>query len=141
MNTAASDHAFNLNPDEAYGLPRNYYLDEDIFQREIEEIFYKTWQFIGTVYELPEPGSFFSATLVDQPVFAIRGKDGNIRAFHNVCPHRGHEIVTGTGQKTTLTCPYHAWSYDLSGDLISARMMNENFKPENWSLNKWSTKI
>lgn len=143
MSTAASDYAFNLDPDEAYGLPRNHYLDEDIFQREMEEIFYKTWQFIGAVHDLPEPGSFFSATLIDQPVFAIRGKDGNIRAFHNVCPHRGHEIVTGTGRKTILTCPYHAWSFDTEGTLKAAGN-SENvrgFDPADFKLREIRTEV
>ena len=118
--SAATDHAFSLDPDRAYGLPRSYYLDEEIFRRELEEIFLTTWQFVGAVQELPEPGSYFSAAVVDQPLFVIRGKDGKIRAFHNVCPHRGHELVTGSGRKTIVTCPYHAWSFDTEGALKAA---------------------
>lgn len=118
--SAATDHAFSFDPDRAYGLPRTYYLDEEIFRRELEEIFLTTWQFVGAVQELPEPGSYFSAAVVDQPLFVIRGKDGKIRAFHNVCPHRGHELVTGRGRKTIVTCPYHAWSFDTEGALKAA---------------------
>ena len=116
----SAERRFSSDPDEAYGLPRHYYLDEEIFQREIEEIYLKTWQFIGAIHDVPDPGSYFAANILDQPLFVIRGKDGEIRAFHNVCAHRGHELVTGSGQSTIVTCPYHAWSYDTLGNLKAA---------------------
>lgn len=111
---------FSPDPNASYGLPPHYYLDQEIFEREIEEIYLKTWQFVGAIHDAPDPGSYFTANILDQPLFIIRGKDNKLRAFHNVCAHRGHELVSGTGQSTIVTCPYHAWSYDTLGKLKAA---------------------
>ena len=101
-------------------LPSHYYSDPGIHAREIEEIWFKTWQFVGHTVQLQAPGDFFTADMLDQKILVCRGKDGRIRAFHNVCRHRGHILVEGAGNRTTFTCPFHAWTYDLGGSLKAA---------------------
>jgi choline monooxygenase len=75
----------------------------------------------GHVGDLPEVGSYITTAVHDQNVFVCRGKDGALRGFYNVCAHRAHELLSGTGRAKVITCPYHAWSYHLTGELRSAR--------------------
>ena len=98
-------------------LPGHYYHDEGIFAREAEEIFFKTWQFVGFAFDLESPGDYITAEILDQKLLVVRARDGRLRAFHNVCMHRGHVLAQGKGSKTVFTCPFHAWSYDTTGAL------------------------
>ena len=111
---------FTADPTTSATLPGHYYFDPAIFEREAEAIFYKSWQFVGFTFDLQNPGDFITADILDQKIFAVRGKDGDLHAFHNVCMHRGHILVEGKGRKTIFTCPFHAWSYETSGDLKAA---------------------
>jgi phenylpropionate dioxygenase-like ring-hydroxylating dioxygenase large terminal subunit len=97
-----------------------YYTDPKIWEREREKIFFRTWQYAGHVSELEKPGSYFTFSILDQDLFCVKGKDGEIRCFYNVCQHRAHQLVQGTGRKHVITCPYHAWAYDLTGGLRAA---------------------
>lgn len=101
-------------------LEPRYYLDPACFEREKERIFFRTWQFACHESEVAAPGDYYAFTLIDQDLFCVRGKDGVIRTFHNVCQHRAHQLVSGTGSRKVLVCPYHAWSYDLEGRLKKA---------------------
>ena len=75
----------------------------------------RTWQYAGHVGDLPEPGCYLTATAGDQPVLVLRGDDGEIRAFRNVCRHRGSELLTGAGRcKKAIRCRYHGWTYDAT---------------------------
>ena len=65
------------------------------------------------------PGDYIAFTIADQNLFAIRGRDGEVRAFYNVCQHRAHELLTGAGSCKVVVCPYHAWTYELTGELRS----------------------
>ena len=82
--------------------------------------FFKTWQFVGFTFDLQSPGDYITADLLDQQILVVNGKDGNLRAFYNVCMHRGHILAEGKGNKTNFTCPFHAWSYDTAGELKAA---------------------
>ena len=117
-----ADTALHFSPDPTRSatLPGHYYVDPEIFERESEQIFYKSWQFVGFTFDLENPGDYITADILDQKVFVVRGKDGALHAFYNVCMHRGHVLVEGSGNKTIFTCPFHAWSYDTSGDLKAA---------------------
>jgi phenylpropionate dioxygenase-like ring-hydroxylating dioxygenase large terminal subunit len=108
------------DPDSALTLPSHYYHDPEIYRREQETIWFKTWQYVGFVHDLSEPGDYISDRIIDQQVFVIRAKSGELRAFYNVCMHCGHILVEGKGNKTILTCPFHAWSYDTHGALKAA---------------------
>ena len=109
------------DPELSYTIPGHYYHDPAVFSREVEEIFLKTWQFAGYAGDVAEAGDYLTFRLFDQNVVIVRGGDGRLRAFHNVCQHRGHELVPdGRGNRSTFTCPYHAWSYDTHGRLRAA---------------------
>ena len=116
-----SEHVrFRREPELSGTLPASYYVDPEIFEREKEEIWFKTWQFVGYTVDLKEPGDYITADILDQKIFVVRGKDGALRAFYNVCMHRGHILVEGKGNRTIITCPFHAWSYDAEGNLKAA---------------------
>ncbi len=101
--------------DESYTLPAAAYIDSQIFDLEKETIFFKSWLFAGHTSELSEPGSYVTRQIFDQSVFVIKGTDGEVRAFYNVCSHRAHELLSGSGQTDRIQCPYHAWSYHING--------------------------
>jgi phenylpropionate dioxygenase-like ring-hydroxylating dioxygenase large terminal subunit len=111
---------FSADPEHGQTLPAHYYFDKDIYAREQEEIWFKPWQFAGFTSDLGNPGDYISDFIIDQPVFVVRTKDGTLRAFYNVCTHRGHILVEGKGNKNILTCPFHAWSFDTTGKLKTA---------------------
>lgn len=98
------------------------YVDPASFALEAERIFARSWIAVGLAAELPTRGDFITSRLAGEPIVAVRGDDGAIRAFYNVCRHRGSTVCQGPSGSagTYLRCPYHAWSYDLSGALASA---------------------
>ena len=101
-------------------LPWSWYSDPTVLRLEQDRIFARAWQYAGHVGDAPEPASYFSARAGDIPVLVVRGRDGDLRAFVNVCRHRGFELVDGAGQRETIQCGYHAWTYDLDGALRAA---------------------
>src|SRR5882762_1948481 len=103
--------------EQAVWLPKQLYLDERMYALETEKIFKKEWLYIGQECDVAEVGSYITATLFDQPLLLIRDKAGKVRCFYNVCRHRGMPLVSGRGNTAALLCPYHAWNYDLSGQL------------------------
>ena len=103
--------------EQANGLPNAAYWSEDWLRLEQEHCFRRAWVFAGAEAELPEPGDMKPIEIGGAPLIILRDQDGAIRALHNVCRHRGAKLVTEPCKKSTLTCPYHAWSYRLSGKL------------------------
>ena len=100
-------------------LPASTYCSAEFYAKELERIHLGAWHWIGHVSELKEPGSYVAAEFLGRRVFAMRGEDGEVRAFHNVCPHRAHAVVTGTSGRceSVIRCPYHAWTFELDGQL------------------------
>jgi len=97
------------------------YTDPRIFEEELEKIFYHGWVFIGHDSEIPKPGDFITRSIGRQPVVMVRGKDGDISVLLNRCAHRGSTVCAAErGNARVFTCPYHGWTYDLSGTLLSA---------------------
>ena len=96
------------------------YSDPETLARERREIFERTWHYVGHAGELERPGDFAASSAGHVPVALVRGEDGELRAFLNVCRHRGHEVVSGSGNRKSLQCPYHAWTYGLDGALRAA---------------------
>lgn len=102
-------------------LSAHYYTEPAHFEVDKERIFYRTWQCVCHVSEVAEPGDFKTHSVVDEDIFVVRDKDGALRAYYNVCRHRGHPVVEGSGSgKHVLVCPYHSWTYKLSGELQRA---------------------
>jgi phenylpropionate dioxygenase-like ring-hydroxylating dioxygenase large terminal subunit len=101
-------------------LPWAWYADPEILRRESERIFARTWQYAGHSGQVTEDGSFFTSVAGQIPVVITRARDGVLRAFLNICRHRGHVVAAGSGERETLQCPYHAWTYGLDGALRAA---------------------
>jgi choline monooxygenase len=121
VDRPAAEKPLHEDPSRSYTLSARYYTSPEIYDREREAIFYRSWIYAGHVEELREPGSFITVPVIDQNLAVIRGKDGKLRAFYNVCQHRAHELLRGRGRTPVITCPYHAWSYHLDGRLRTAR--------------------
>jgi len=113
-----------VSPHEAiengWTIPSDWYTDPEIFAREQERIFERTWQYVGSTYRLEKPGSYFTTMIGRIPVVVLRDKSGAINAFMNVCPHRGNLVCLGEGQRRVLQCGYHGWTFDLGGSLRAA---------------------
>jgi phenylpropionate dioxygenase-like ring-hydroxylating dioxygenase large terminal subunit len=104
----------------AAALPSHWYTDQLVFERELERIFERTWQCIGVVDALSSSGDYISGQVGRVPVVVVRDERNQLRAFVNVCLHRCSVIVEGCGNGRTLQCPYHAWTYNLDGQLVGA---------------------
>ncbi|MGE0006850.1 MAG: aromatic ring-hydroxylating dioxygenase subunit alpha [Parvibaculaceae bacterium] len=118
-----------------YSLPQPFYTDPDYFQIDLDEIWYREWLFAGHDCELPKPGSYFTLEVGAHSVIVVRAKDGEIRALHNTCRHRGSRVCTAAkGSATRLVCPYHQWTYELDGSLLFARDMGKGFDPAKFGL-------
>ena len=100
-------------------LPARLYRDPAIVELEHRRIFERTWQFAAHVSRLPNPGSYLTANAGRQPVLVLRDHDGTLRAFRNVCRHRGSRLLSGSGEcGKAIRCRYHGWTYRLDGELI-----------------------
>ena len=110
-------------------LHADCYREPSFRDLERQHIFHKSWQFLCHEEKLAQPGSYVATQIEGQSIFACRDKDGELRAFYNVCKHRGHELLQGSGKINAIACPYHAWVYGLDGRLSSARRSEliENF--------------
>jgi choline monooxygenase len=102
---------------EGWTLPASWYSDPAILALEQDRIFRRAWQYAGRLEQVAKPGDFVAARAGHIPVAIVRDEDGTLNGFVNVCRHRGHEVVSGAGNRRTLQCPYHAWTYGLDGCL------------------------
>jgi len=107
------------------GLSHRDYTSDEVFALESQRIFDRSWICLGHVAELPEPGDYVVASIVNQEVLVVRGDDNIVRTFRNVCRHRGHALATGRGCTRRFTCPYHAWTYSSDGSLFHAPHTDE----------------
>ncbi|GEO25014.1 hydrogenase [Alicyclobacillus acidoterrestris] len=112
-------------------LPQWVKYDADIFQMEIDKIFGTTWNYLGHVSELHEPGSYVTRWIANDPILLTKNKDGEIQAFLNSCTHRGAKLcTTDYGNSKAFTCPYHGWTYDSDGQLIGVTAGNKVYGKE-----------
>ena len=103
---------------EASTIPAPWYVDARIAEMESQTVFSKTWQIVGRVDQVEKAGQFVTATVAGEPIVVVRGSDGQLRAFYNVCRHHAAAVVTEPcGQASILRCPYHGWNYGLDGSL------------------------
>ena len=109
------------DPGASLSLHADAYTKQRWFDADQAAIIGRTWQWICHGEKLCAPGSFTAESIAGMPIFAVRDGDGELQAFYNVCQHRAHELVQGEGRLKNLVCPYHGWSYDLSGQLKAAR--------------------
>lgn len=103
---------------EASTIPAPWYVDSRIAELEAQNVFSKTWQVIGRADQVEKAGDFVTFTLAGEPIVAVRGNDGELRAFYNVCRHHAAAVVNEPcGHAQILHCPYHGWNYGLDGSL------------------------
>ncbi len=116
-----------------YSLPQEYYASEDVFKADFESVISQKWIVAGHVSRIPNKGDYFLFKIGGEQIIVIRENSDGVRAFFNVCRHRGSTICQSeSGNAPRLVCPYHAWTFGLDGRLISARLMPEDFdKAEN----------
>src|SRR5215212_6695586 len=100
-------------------LPGWCYASPEWHEREIETIFRKEWLCVGRVDQVPNPGDFYSITLLGQPLIVTRDNDDKVNVLSAVCRHRGAIITEGEGRCRQLVCPYHNWTYALDGSLVN----------------------
>ena len=98
-------------------LEGRYYTSPEVFAAEQAGLLMRTWQFAGHVSQLENPGDYFAFEMSGERLFCLRDKDGKVRTFYNVCQHRAHELVSGSGNASLVVCPYHAWTYGGDGRL------------------------
>ena len=101
-------------------LHPSYYTDAAIYVEEQTKLLAKTWQFAGHISQLEKTGDYFTFQIAGEDLFCIRNRDNVLKTYYNVCQHRAHQLLSDTGNCKMIVCPYHAWSYDLSGQLRSA---------------------
>lgn len=109
--------------DELAGLPQQWLIGDANRTAEIDAVWGSSWVSVARNEDLAKPGDYVTATIGDDPVLVVRGRDDTTRAFANVCPHRGSLIAEGNGTATALQCPYHAWTFRLDGTLSAAPQM------------------
>ncbi|MBM3571598.1 MAG: aromatic ring-hydroxylating dioxygenase subunit alpha, partial [Alphaproteobacteria bacterium] len=116
---------------QAVTIPARWYTDPAVFEVEADRVFGRTWQIAGRADQVAVPGAYFTCTVGREPLVVARGQDGQIRAFSNVCRHRGGPVARGEGVLPVLHCAYHGWTYNLDGSLRHARELGpvENFDP------------
>jgi choline monooxygenase len=103
---------------DASTIPGPWYVDARIAELENKTVFSQTWQMVGRVDQVEKPGQFVTATVAGEPIVVVRGNDGVLRGFFNVCRHHAAAVVTEPcGQAALLHCPYHGWNYGLDGSL------------------------
>ena len=104
-------------------MPAGFYTSPEFLAFEIEALFRREWVCIGRVDEAERPGDYWTVDLLGEPLLVSRAGDGRLRVFSNVCRHRGMPVADGRGSAKRFQCPYHAWTYDLSGRLVRAPFM------------------
>ena len=109
--------------EDARAMPPSVYTSPGFLQREIETIFSREWLCVGRSSGLANPGDYVTCDLAGQPVVVLRDREGQIRAFSNVCLHRMSTLLEGSGNARVIVCPYHAWTYGLDGKLRGAPFM------------------
>ncbi|NVO56239.1 aromatic ring-hydroxylating dioxygenase subunit alpha [Rhodobacteraceae bacterium B1Z28] len=118
-----------------YALPREFYTSEAVFDRDIADVWNRNWIWVGHESQIPEPGDYFLFDYGPESLIIVRDRNGDVRAHLNVCRHRGSRVcVEGAGKARVFVCPYHAWTYELSGELRAGREMGPDFNPEDWGL-------
>ncbi len=111
------------SPSEATGLPGRMYTDPAVFEAEKKKIFRPNWMAIMHQSSIPNPGDYRVVEVLGESFVFVRGEDGEIRGFHNICRHRGAKVSEGEGNCSHFRCPYHLWTYDLKGKLTGAPTM------------------
>src|SRR5260221_791458 len=130
---------------DGFSLPGWIYRDADFLEAEKERVFATSWQIVCHLSDIPRPGDYPTLDFLNEPLVAVRGPDGGVKAFFNVCRHRASRLLDGgSGQcPGRIVCPYHAWTYDLEGRLTNIPHRKEfvDFSPDQYGLKTIESEI
>jgi phenylpropionate dioxygenase-like ring-hydroxylating dioxygenase large terminal subunit len=127
LSPAQELHANASEPlERARAMPKSVYTSPDFLTQELRHVFSHDWVCAGRADSLPEPGCYLTMEIASEPVIVLRDGEGHVRAMSNVCRHRMSTLLEGRGQVRTISCPYHAWTYGLDGQLRGAPAMTLN---------------
>jgi choline monooxygenase len=115
-----ADYQFQPDLARATTLPSRWYTDTALLDAERAAIFARAWQAVGHAERVAQPGQYFACDIAGEPILVTRANDGRLRAFSNVCRHRGAELCSAPGSGNVIRCPYHGWTYTLDGALHGA---------------------
>lgn len=125
-----------------HALEGAFYIDPDLYELDLEAIFYREWIFAAATCELPEPGNFVTFMIGRSPILVVRDRAGSIQGFFNTCRHRGFKLCdTPSGRMPAIVCPYHRWTYRLDGSLAAAKHMGDDFDPKEHGLRAVHTRV
>jgi choline monooxygenase len=132
------DSLLHIDPEiaRAWTLPAALYTSPEIFAAEKDKIFSRTWQVVGHASQVANVGDYFTTELIGEPLIFVRGADGQLRGFYNVCRHRAGPPAEGCGSRKLFRCGYHGWTYSLEGALLNATEIEgvEGFRAEDFAL-------
>lgn len=134
MNSDSLD-ALIAQREVGHTLPAPFYLSPEVFKEDVERIFGRYWIFAGVEPEIPKAGQFFTIEIGHDSIIIVRDGDMSVRAFHNVCRHRGARLCNpGSGAFNRLVCPYHQCTYNRRGELINNKHIGEDFDRSKFTL-------
>jgi len=136
-NELADEKISEEKGNQGFALGNYFFRSPVIYQRDLKRVIFKSWFYAGHVSEIPEKGDYFTFDVGEDSIIVARNKKGEIAVSANTCRHRGSRVCNERrGNTKSFICPYHAWVYDLSGNLIGARSMGEDFNKDNYGLKK-----
>lgn len=141
MSKVWKNEPFAADPARASTLDASWYLDPHVYELELERIFARTWQPVAKLRDLAKPGDYVASDVAGEPIVVLRDKEGKLRAFFNVCPHRAGAVARGKGNRKSLQCAYHGWTFDLNGCLLNTPYFFEveNFDTSRYNLREIQT--
>lgn len=120
---------------QGMALPRGFYTSPELYEHDIAAFWNRSWIWVGHVSQIPEPGDYFLFDYANESIIVVRDRAGAVRAHLNVCRHRGSRVCTEpSGNARSFVCPYHAWTFEISGELRAGRAMAADFDPGQWGL-------
>lgn len=125
-----------------FSLEQPFYRDPEIFEREMERLFTRQWLLVDHESRIPAPGDYLLFEIAGESIIVIRSSGGEVNAFFNVCRHRGSRICDqARGNTQRFVCQYHAWAYDLEGDLVAWRHMPQDFDGGDYGLHRCQVRV
>jgi phenylpropionate dioxygenase-like ring-hydroxylating dioxygenase large terminal subunit len=130
------------NYQDGYSLEQDFYISPNIFDRDMDRLVSQRWLLVDHVSRIPNKGDYFLFEIANESIIIIRQSNEQANAFFNVCRHRGSKVcLEHEGNKVVLTCPYHAWTYGLDGQLRPPRLMQDGFDRSQFGLHKCHVKV